>query len=55
MKFADGNPFALCFSVAVLAVKNVERELEVGESLHEGSDYPPVFHNHSHVFFDVIS
>lgn len=37
------------------AAKDLERELEVGESLPEGSDQFLDFDSHSHVFFDVIS
>ena len=37
-KVLYGNPFPLCFSVEILAVKNMEGELEVGISLVERAD-----------------
>ena len=55
MKFLDGNPFALCFSVEIVTVKNLQREFEVGESLSERADKLVNFNSHSHLFLDVIS
>ena len=54
-KVFDRNPSSDSFSAEMLAAKNVERELEVGESLSEGSDKLFDFGGHSHLFLDAIS
>ena len=38
MEILNGNPFTPCFSVEILAVKNMEGKFEVGESLVERAD-----------------
>jgi hypothetical protein len=49
------DPLSSSFPMNGLAVKNVERELEVGEGLPKGSDKLFDFGGHSHFFLNVIS